>query len=141
MQPAALWRRLAALFYDGLLVLGLWFVTTGLSLALNGGEAVDAGNYALTSALIAVTFLFYGWFWTHGGQTLGMRAWKIKVRREDGDNMTWSNSAMRFIAASCSWGSLGLGYLWVLIDPAQRTWHDMLSKTCVTFDPSAKNAG
>lgn len=141
MQPAALWRRLAALFYDGLLVLGLWFVTTGLSLAINGGEAVESGNYMLTGALITVTFIFYGWFWTHGGQTLGMRAWKIKVKREDGDAMTWSNSAMRFIAASCSWGSLGLGYLWVLIDPAQRTWHDMLSKTCVTFDPTAKNAG
>lgn len=141
MQPAALWRRLAALFYDGLLILGLWFLTTGLSLAINRGEAVESGNYALTGALITVTFLFYGWFWTHGGQTLGMRAWKIKVRREDGDTMTWSNAAMRFIAASCSWGSLGLGYLWVLIDPAQRTWHDMLSKTCVTFDPAAKNAG
>lgn len=141
MQPAVLWRRIAALFYDGLLVLGLWFVTTGVSLAINGGEAVESDNQLLTGALIAVTFLFYGWFWTHGGQTLGMRAWKIKALREDGEPMTWSNAALRFIAGICSWASLGLGYLWSLIDPAQRTWHDMLSKTCVIFDPKAPNAG
>lgn len=142
MQAAALWRRFAALFYDALLLLALWFATAGFSLAFTGGQAVDGleqqTNYLLTAAMVLVTFLFYGWFWTHGGQTLGMRVWKVRTVLATGEPMTWLASAMRFTAAGLSWGCLGLGYLWALIDPAQRTWHDRLSKTEVIFEPLKK---
>lgn len=142
MHPAPLWRRLAALFYDLLLLLALWFATAAFSTAFNGGEAA-AGleqnvNYGLTAALIAVTFLFYGWFWTHGGQTLGMRVWKVKTVMNDGSDMTWQASFLRMLGGILSWGSLGLGYLWALIDPAQRTWHDLISSSSVVFQELKK---
>lgn len=139
MLPAPLWRRLAALFYDGFLLLALWFLTAGLSLAFTGGQAVEGldshTNYPLTAAMILVTFLFYGWFWTHGGQTLGMRVWKVKVVLANGAEMTWAAAAMRCTAAILSWGCFGLGYFWALIDPASRSWHDRLSRTEVVLQP------
>lgn len=142
MQPAPLWRRLAALFYDLFLLLALWFATAAVSIIFTGGEAAEGleqhANYALTVALITVTFLFYGWFWTHGGQTLGMRVWKVKAVLADGNDMTWRVAFLRMLAACFSWGSLGLGYLWALIDPAQRTWHDQISGSAIIFQELKK---
>ena len=63
-RPASLFRRLAALFYDSLLLLALWFVATALLLPLSGGEAIHSSNPLLTTYLLFVSFFFYGWFYT-----------------------------------------------------------------------------
>ncbi|MDD9893696.1 MAG: RDD family protein [Gammaproteobacteria bacterium] len=150
MQPAPLWRRLTALGYDLLLILGLNIFLSLIFIALqvpvpeNGHSSlnqvnpVEINQPVLVLIWILATFFFYGWSWTRGGQTLGMRVWKVKAVHVDGGNMTWLSAAMRFIAAGLSWGVLGLGYLWALIDPAGRTWHDRLSKTSVIFQPLEK---
>lgn len=149
MQPAALWRRFAALGYDGLLVVGLnvflslIFIALQVPLPEAGAETtavnpVDVNTPALIALWLLATFFFYGWSWTRGGQTLGMRVWKVKTVLANGEEMTWLSALLRFVAASISWGCLGLGYLWAFIDPANRTWHDRLSKTEVIFQPLEK---
>ena len=85
--------------------------------------------------LILVCFLFFGWFWTHGGQTLGMRAWRLQLRRIDGQNLSWSTAVVRFTGALLSWLALGLGFFWVALDPQNRAWHDRLSKSIVVVLP------
>ena len=72
---------------------------------------------------------FHIGFWKHGGQTLGMRAWKIKGLREDGAPLSVRDAAVRYLAAILSALPLGLGYLWSLFDPHRRAWHDRLSHT------------
>ena len=76
-----------------------------------------------------VIFVFFGWFWTHGGQTLGMRAWRLKVTTEDGKGLNWSRAFLRFLLAGLSWLILGLGFIWALFDKRRQTLHDRLSKT------------
>ena len=66
--------------------------------------------------LLAISFGFYGWFWTHGGQTLGMRAWRLKALTADGQAVSWRHAIIRVAAAHVSLFALGLGYLWLLID-------------------------
>jgi uncharacterized RDD family membrane protein YckC len=115
--------------YDGLLLLGLWFVATALLLVFRRGQALPPGHWAYSAYLLGVSFAFFGWFWTHGGQTLGMRAWKIALRNNRPGPLTWRQAAIRFAAALLSLGLFGLGYVWVLVDPEKRSWHDRLSHT------------
>lgn len=127
-------RRLAALFYDGLLVLAIWFVVAALATALSGGRLAQPApplwmRALLQLALLTATWLFFAWFWTHGGQTLGMRAWRLKLVSVQGGTITWNQTVRRFTGALLSAAALGLGYLWILIDPQHRSWHDRLSGT------------
>ncbi|TAN68933.1 MAG: RDD family protein [Methylobacter sp.] len=127
-------RRLAAILYDLLLLIAVLFVATALLLPLNAGEAFTAQQFFFPLYLLLVSFLFYAWFWTHGGQTLGLRAWKIKLLTLEGKPISWKQALLRFMAAILSWGFCGLGFLWILVDENQRSWHDRLSKTELFFD-------
>jgi len=131
-------RRLTATFYDLLLLIAVLFVATALLLPLNGGQAFTAQQFFFPFYLLIASFLFYAWFWTHGGQTLGLRAWKIKVLTLDMKPISWKQALLRFATAIISWGFFGLGILWILIDKNQCSWHDHLSKTSLFFDTPDK---
>lgn len=131
ITPAGLFRRLAGLLYDLLLLIGVLFVATAFVLPITGGEAIRPHQWTYTGYLLGVTFLFFGWSWTHGGQTLGMKAWQLEVRTAEGGPLDWYRAAIRMLAACVSLGSLGLGYLWILLDRQGLAWHDRLSRTCV----------
>jgi uncharacterized RDD family membrane protein YckC len=107
VQPAGLFRRLGAIFYDALLLFAILCIATMLVLPLNGGAAIQAGNPLYFSYVYLSCFCFYGWFWTHGGQTLGMRAWQLRLQCYDGENITWWQAGLRFVLASL--------WLWPLI--------------------------
>lgn len=130
-QPASPWRRFAAMFYDSLLLFGLLFAATAVLLPFTAGSAIAPGNLFYSLYLSAVCFLFYGWCWTHGGQTLGMRAWKIRLQDRDGRSLSWLRSLARFAAAALSWLPLGFGYWCMLFDREKRTWHDRITHTRV----------
>jgi uncharacterized RDD family membrane protein YckC len=131
-------RRLSAIFYDLLLLVAVLFVATALLLPLNGGKAFTTQQFFLPLYLLLVSFFFYAWFWTHGGQTLGLRAWKIKVLTLDMKPISWKQALLRFMTAIVSWLFLGLGFLWAFVDKNQLSWHDHLSKTTLFFDPHDK---
>ncbi len=122
-------RYLGCLFYDGLLLIAVLFFATGLAVILNQGEAFGSGNPLFILFLFFISFLFYGWFWTHGGQTLGMQSWKIKLISLDKKPISWRQAAVRFIAAVISWLPLGLGLFWRWLGNDLQSWPDMASKT------------
>lgn len=124
-------RRLAAIIYDTLLLLAVLFLATAIAIPLNAGRAFTPDQYLFSLYLIVVSFLFFGWFWTHGGQTLGMKAWKIRVLSINGSPVNWRQAAVRFSVAIVSWLVLGLGFVWSLVDRNRQTWHDRLSNTCL----------
>jgi uncharacterized RDD family membrane protein YckC len=122
-------RRMAAVCYDALLLLAVLFLATALVLPFNAGQAFTSDQFFYPLYLLTVSFIFYGWFWTHGGQTLGLRAWKIKLCRVDGGSIGWGQAGLRFAAAGLSWLVFGIGFLWCIFDKNQLCWHDYLSKT------------
>lgn len=128
---------MGAIVYDLFLLAAVLFLATAIALPLNAGAAFTSGQYLYPVYLLAVSFLFFGWFWTHGGQTLGMRAWKIKVLTRDRKPIGWSQALIRFIAALVSWGVFGLGFLWIIIDRQRRSWHDYLSHTALFFETAS----
>lgn len=128
-------RRCAALAYDALLLAALWFAVSALLLALSGGRLAEPGRpmwliYSLRATLVLVTGLFFGGFWTHGGQTLGMRAWRLRlVSSADGGPVSWKQALLRLTGACLSAAALGIGFFWSLVDRERRSWHDRLSGT------------
>jgi uncharacterized RDD family membrane protein YckC len=126
---------LAALVYDAFLVTALAFAFTFTVVMLRGRE-VEPGTPWFAAALVGIALAFYGWFWTRGGQTLGMQAWRIRVMAADGGPVRWPQAVLRFFAAWLSALPAGLGYVWVLFDAERRAWHDRLSGTRTVRVPS-----
>ena len=122
-------RYVASMFYDSLLVLGLLMIATAIAMAFGGGEFILPESPAFFLYLEIVVFTFFGYFWTHGGQTLGMLAWKYRLVRKDGRQITWRDALLRYLAATVSLLPFGAGFLWKLFDPQELTWHDRLSGT------------
>lgn len=125
-------RRFAAIFYDFLLLLSILFFATALILPFNAGQAITS-HWLYLLYLLLVSFLFYGWFWTHGGQTLGLKAWKLHVLTIDQQPITWLQAFWRFSSAFSSWMFFGLGFFFALVDKDKRCLHDVLSKTDIFY--------
>ncbi len=132
---SSLIRRFAAIVYDLLLLASILFVATALVLPFNAGQAFEAQIFYLLYLLI-ISFIFYGWFWTHGGQTLGLRAWKLQVLTFDSQSISWLQAFWRFSVAIISWSFFGLGFFWSLIDKNNFCWHDAFSKTAIFYNPN-----
>ena len=103
-QRANVLRQLAAAFYDGLLVLAILFLASALTVPLTSRGIIAIDSPLLGIYFFIVCFLFFAWFWTHGGKTLGMRIWHIKLLRQDGRPVSWTQALARFISALPGWG-------------------------------------
>jgi uncharacterized RDD family membrane protein YckC len=104
--PASLFRRMAALVYDLLLIAALLLVLTFALLPLTGGEAILTSTHGLIGRLYhALQLLFalgyFGICWTRGGQTLGMKAWRIRLENVDGRPPNWGDAIVRFTIGTC----------------------------------------
>jgi uncharacterized RDD family membrane protein YckC len=125
------WRRFAAFGYDLLLVAALEFCFTLLVLAARLGASIPPGSWWFAVCLAAVAMLFFSGFWVHGGQTVGMRAWRIRVVCDDGGPLGWPRAAARFGALLVAALPAGLGLWWSAFDDQKRGWHDRWTGTRV----------
>lgn len=135
--PAPLWRRLASAGYDALVLAAIWIVVVMADLFLRGAAGIAPSVPALRAALLLAAAVFFGASWTRGGQTLGMRAWRLQLRRTDGRPVNWPTALARYAFAWLAWVPLGFGVLWCVVDARKRAWHDTLSGTEVVLLPKA----
>lgn len=128
--PAPLFRRLAAMVYDAFLIAALLMAVAAPPVLLNGGPMRDGSptgeikNALFLLYLSGWVFLFYGWFWTHGGQTLGMSVWKIRIVGQHGGAVSWRQASIRLLSAC-----LGLANLACSFNRQRLGWHEKLSGT------------
>ncbi|MNV66805.1 RDD family protein [compost metagenome] len=73
--------------------------------------------------------------WRRGGQTLGMRPWRLRVVSLDGTVPTRRQLWRRYAVGSLSVLAAGLGFWWALLDRQRLTWHDRASGTRVARLP------
>ena len=133
-QPAPLWRRLAALAYDVFPLIALWMITAFAYLYAGGGHYDPrhphwAARLGLQLVLLAVTAAYFVVSWARIGATIGMRAWKLKLVREDGSRVGALAALARFFLALFSLAIAGTGFWWALFDARKRTLHDRICKT------------
>lgn len=124
-------HRLLAWIYDLLLLAALLFVTSFLIVAINGGEAISPGTWWYDLLLAMVVAGFYITFWLKGGQTLGMRAWRLEVVDAQQRPLRLPQALKRCLAGIPSWLPVGIGFFWMLVDANQLTWQDRLSDSRV----------
>src|SRR3546814_21189759 len=106
VPPSPLLRRLIAAIYDSLLLLGLWMVTVLIDAVVRALVGSARDWEMLRICLFVVGLGFFGWFWTHGGQTLGMRVWRVRVRRDNGDSLNWVSAAVPYGGMLLVWGTV-----------------------------------
>jgi len=149
LVPAGFWIRVVATFVDGIvqsviaLVVAVPFVmATGilgalLSVAVDPAGAADA-LAALPAALAMVSLVsivipllyevvFVGW----RGQTPGKILLRLKVVRNDGGDVDYVKSFIRWIGKMISGFTLGIGFLIAAFTANKRALHDFVAGTRV----------
>ena len=119
-----MFRRCASFLYDCLLLVALYFIITAVAIGFNDGEAIQ--HFLFHVFLLVIGFMFFDWFWRHGGQTLGMRAWRIRVEGFNSETITFKQSATRFILGVLLFG---ISILCMPFTAQKLALHDKLSKT------------
>lgn len=133
-QLAGLRRRFACMFYEALLMLGVLSVSFMLPhLALGMIYQTLLPGPLLVLHVFAVMGFYFIWYWLHGGQTLAMQTWGLKIVRRDG---TQPATGQLFLRYFLSWPSLlfyGAGLIWAIFDRNQQFLHDRLAGTRIIF--------
>lgn len=126
-MPVTLPRRLAAILYDSLLLAGVLFAASLPLVVAGGGHAIAPGNPTYLVYLLIVAYGYFAFGWSHGGQTLGMKSWRMRLVCDGSAPFGYRRSLARFLVSILSWLPCGAGFLWSLWEPRGRTWHDLAS--------------
>lgn len=137
--------RLLALFYDLWPVAALWMVVSALFnvayLLAGHGEREYVAPFTVLGWLLWVAcWLVAGayavWSWRRGGQTLGMRPWRLRVTGPTGTAATTRALMHRYGVGTLSLLAGGAGFWWAWFDRDRLTWHDRASGTRLVRDAS-----
>jgi uncharacterized RDD family membrane protein YckC len=128
-------RRLASATYDALLLIGVVTATLLVPHILIGlAFKITAPALVLGGHLLIVLACYFLWYWRHGGQTLAMQTWKIRLISITGSTPSWQQLLLRFFMMWPSIGFYGAGLLWAFFDRDRQFLHDRLSGTRIVFN-------
>jgi uncharacterized RDD family membrane protein YckC len=120
------------MLYDAILLFGMLLLAVTLVVVpyveLIGPEFPHK-HWLYRLYLSTVAGGFYLYFWVRGGQTLGMRAWRIRLVRDDGLGLSTADALRRLVWATLTLAPAGVGLLWMLADRQRLTLYDRLSRT------------
>ena len=97
-------RRLAAFVYEGVLLFGVLMLSALAYGLVTQQRHALVGLHGLQAFIFAVLGLYFTWFWTHGGQTVAMKTWHIRLQRHDGQP----------VRAAQAWARYLLSWMWFL---------------------------
>ena len=131
MSKTSIWKHLAAFLYDLFPILGIFLITSLIVMLIKKGTIVDRHTLWFDTLILIEFVLYYTYSWKVGGQTLGMRAWKIKIvpKNVNQTNLSWSQSFARLIAGILSTILFGSGLFWKLVSKNKLSWMDVLSQS------------
>jgi uncharacterized RDD family membrane protein YckC len=139
-MPATLKRRLLSLIYEALILAAILLAGALPLVMITRGWDHTIARAALQAWLLLLCGVFYAWQWSGNGQTLPMKTWKLRVVRSDGAALSRTRAAARYAAALLSIATLGLGYLWAVLDRDKQFLHDRLAGTRLINDAPAATA-
>jgi uncharacterized RDD family membrane protein YckC len=117
-------RRLASMLYEAILLFAIGFFAASAFLFASGGAPLEGrlrhAHQLLLGAVFAAYFL---WCWLRGGQTLAMRAWRIRLVQ-----VTPAKALLRFLLALVLVPT-GIAVLWAFFDRDRQFLHDRLAGT------------
>jgi len=130
-MPVSIWRRIASIIYDALLVLAILIVMSIPFFSFN----VEENNLLKITMQVYFYFIiqyFFVWFWVNNEGTLGMKTWKIKISCDNGEKISYKKAIIRFNIAIPSILFFGFGFLISLFRKDRKCLHDIISKTSLS---------
>ena len=130
-RRVSLLRRFGAIIYDSIAIVALLFFATLPIVIMLKGQAIGAENPFYFLYLVLIAYFYFAISWTRGGQTLGMRAWKIRIFKNADEThaVNGADAMKRFSMAILSWLVLGLGFISAAFNKNKLAWHDRISNT------------
>ncbi len=133
-------RRLASMAYEALLIAGLIVGLLVFPHLLLGAFAHRLASATLLWAhLFLLLLVYFLWFWSHGGQTPAMKAWRIRVVTASGHPVRPAQALARYLLCWPSLALAGVGIVWALLDRDRLFLHDRLAGTRLVVDQTLKN--
>ena len=120
-------RRVAACFYDFFLLLVVWFGVGSVAVWINGG--IIETKWVGPLLIFVSTWCFYGYFWTHGGKTLGMAVWKFEIYSLDNNKINLRQISIRFFFNLITFFLAGLPLIAMYFSEKNLSLSDKLSRT------------
>ena len=120
----SVFRRLASMLYESLVLGAVIFVAALIFILLRNPQAPGAMPF-FQAYLLLVMLGYFSWFWTHGGQTVAMRAWRFRVERANGEPLRFTQACLRFLLA---W-LFPISIVWAWFDRDKQFLHDRLART------------
>lgn len=164
-EVPGIWRRLACFIYEGVLLFGVVMISAYLYGTLTQQRNAMEGRHGLMGFLFVVLTIYFVWFWSHGGQTVAMKAWHVRVVNRDGTPLSQARALLRSLlswiwflpATLAAWlaelhgagaimGVLAAGVAayaaLARLHPQRQFWHDAVCGTqLVTWRPVRKRPG
>lgn len=103
-------RRALCMMYEGMLLFGVVFIAGWLFSTLLQQRHALYLREGLQLWLFAVLGLYFCWFWTHGGQTLAMKTWKIRLVDAQLQPLSWPRALGRYLL-SWLWFAPAIGVI------------------------------
>ena len=130
MSYISIWRRLASILYDFLLVVAVLII---MSIPFFSFDLQENNLLKVTIQIYyyLITQYFFVWFWVHNQGTLGMKTWKIKIICDNNNRLSYKQAIIRFNVAIFSLLFFGLGFLISFFRKDKKCFHDIISKTAL----------
>ena len=120
-----MWRRLAALAYESVLLFAVLFVGAYLFVAIAGRSPDGVLRWIFFSYLACLAGAYFVFCWMRSGQTLAQKAWGMKVVGNDGALLSMRAATLRYLLALAG-VTTGVSLLWAAFDPQRQFLHDRL---------------
>lgn len=121
-------RLFACVVYEALLLFGVLFIAGYLFDTLTQSHSGLTLRHQRQAWLTLVLGVYFVWFWTHGGQTLAMKTWHIKLVNTSGETIHAGLALLRF-AMALFLTPTGVSFLYSWIDKKGLFPHDRLLGT------------
>lgn len=103
---------MACFAYEGVLLFGVLMIAGYLFSSLTQQRHALEGRHGLQAFLFVVLGIYFGWFWSHGGQTVAMRAWHVKLLDRNGQPVSQGRAVLRYLL-SWLWFMPALAVVWM----------------------------
>lgn len=139
MPTPSLLRRFAIINYDLLLLMAVsiayGLIYIGISKLVFGVDTDRATGLLFQFGWLFTLVGFYCYFWMRGGQTTGMRAWRVQIKSVDNNKLSLIQCVSRFFLGFIGW----LFFFTYFFDAEKTLLHDKWSRTqLILLDKSKK---
>lgn len=129
MNTPGIWRRLGSILYEALAIIALWMLASALVTTFHDNATHGWARALLQEISLLIISGYFLWCWTHGGQTLAMKTWKVRVVTQEGAPLSLLQALRRLLLSALFLLLGGIGFWWSLIDKERQFLHDRMGGT------------